>query len=198
MDVAGTVRLDPAAVRAAAALEGRSAFGASAREAAERIRALPPIADARVRILLPDLALIEVVERAPLLAVSFAGGRLYADGAGVLFALPGEVGGVPAVHDQRRSYAAGDRLDAGVASALRRLAVLDPAFYGSRLLRLQLTVAHGIVGHLDSGTELRFGSPERLDLKLEASRRIVQSREGRRLDYVDVRTPETPVFAPND
>ena len=45
--------------------------------------------------------------------------------------------------------------------------------------------------------EIRFGGPERIEDKLAAARRILLENPNRKLDYVDVRTPDSIVISPS-
>jgi hypothetical protein len=44
--------------------------------------------------------------------------------------------------------------------------------------------------------EIRFGGPERLEDKLALARRTLRENPTRKLDYVDVRTPDLIVISP--
>jgi len=54
----------------------------------------------------------------------------------------------------------------------------------------------GLVLRTGAGWEVRFGGPEDLDRKLELARRFLRENPTRRLDYLDVRSPERIVFSP--
>lgn len=192
--VRGAVRLEAQFIRANAGLAGQNAFRASAAAAAARLRAIPAVRDARVGIELPDRAVVEVVERTPAIVVSSGGARLYADDEGRLFAAGGEATGLPQLDDETAARANGDRLDRQLVSATRTLGALQGGFFGQTVRRVRLTERFAIVAVLASGTEIRIGGAERLAAKLETARRIVLARAGRRLDYVDVRTPDATFF----
>jgi cell division septal protein FtsQ len=195
--IVGASSVEVAAVREAAALDGQNPFTVSAVEAAVRVRQLPSVHDARVSVGLPDRAAVEVTERVALLVVGFAGGWLYADGSGVLFS-GDDPRREPLLEDETRTYRPGDRVPAGVVGAVREVASAQTGFFGSGLARSRLTAAYGLVFVLDRGTEVRVGTTEQLDRKKELARRILLERSGRRLDYVDVRSPDRVVFFPQD
>lgn len=135
--------------------DGTSVFGLSVEELEARLRALPAVEAARVRIVLPETVAVELVEREPILAWR-AGGAVYlVDGAGVFFAqigsdaaadapTPSSAGGraavrvdgaiVPLVEDRRatsRRLGLGATLSAVDLDAARRLGSLRPVDVGS-------------------------------------------------------------------
>lgn len=196
--VVGTSRLDPAVVRAASGLEGANVFRASSAEAMSRIAAIPAVRRVRVALTLPGRALIEVEERMPAIVVALGEGRLFADEAGALFAAGGTSEGLAVLDDETGRRGPGERIDPALVRATRDIAAHEPAYFGRRIERVRLTARLGLVVRLDGGTELRLGTPDQLDLKLEAARRIVLARAGKRLDYVDVRSLDGITFFPTD
>jgi cell division septal protein FtsQ len=195
--VAGTARLAPAEVRAAAALDGAPVFAASARTAEARLAALPAVRRARVRIELPDRAVVEIEERRPAIALSSPAGPLFADPEGMLFAVGSAANGLPLLRDETGRRASGERLDPALVSATLAIAAREPAYFGRAVEDIRLTSVYGLVATLAGGTEIRLGAPQQVELKLDAAREIVLSRAGKRLDYVDVRTRENPVYFPS-
>jgi cell division septal protein FtsQ len=193
--VSGAARTTVAEVRAAAALEGASVFRASSRDAEARILALPAIRRARVTIQLPDRAFVEVEERRPAIALSSAGGRVLADVDGALFPAGGSEN-LTTLEDETARRSAGERIDPALVSATLAIASREPPYFGRAIERIRLTVSYGFVAMLAGPVELRLGAPDQMDLKLETARQIVLSRAGKRLDYVDVRNRENPVYFP--
>jgi hypothetical protein len=47
-----------------------------------------------------------------------------------------------------------------------------------------------------AGWEIRFGAPDDLEQKLANAKRVLSDNPTRRLDYVDVRSPDRIVFSP--
>jgi cell division septal protein FtsQ len=196
--IVGARYQDLDSIRSTAAMEGQNAFTASAALAAERVGRLPAVQRARVSVSLPDRALVEVTERAPLMVLTFSGGWLYADGSGALFA-GDDQGREPLLEDETRSYRPGDRLPSGLVGIVRRVDILGvTGYFGSGIRRTRLTAAYGLVLALDRGTDVRLGTTEDFDRKLAVAQRIVLERAGKRLDYVDVRSPDRVVFFPQD
>lgn len=196
VDVAGARRVDAGAVRGAAGLDGSSVFRASTREAERRVEAIPGVRRARVIVLLPDRAAVDVEERQPAAIVASGGTRAFVDGDGFLFPVAGSTDGFTALEDETARRAIGDRIDPALVRATAAIGSRGPGYFGRSIERIRLTVAYGLVLDLTGGTELRLGTAEDVDAKLETARQIVLARAGKRLDYVDVRNRENPVFAP--
>lgn len=196
--VAGAARIDPGEVRDRSGLFGENAFRASVSDAAARVRGLPAVRDARVTVLLPDRARVEVEERIPVAVISAAGQRLFVDHEGALFSAVATADALPTLEDESARHAPGERIDAALVVAARTVAALQPAYFGRQVERLRLTQAYGLVLTLERGTEVRLGSTDRLDAKLDAARRVVLPRASRRLDYVDVRSLDGIAYFPQD
>ena len=47
-----------------------------------------------------------------------------------------------------------------------------------------------------AGWEIRFGGAERIDEKIADAKRFLRENAGRKLDYLDVRTPDSIVVSP--
>ena len=58
--------------------------------------------------------------------------------------------------------------------------------------------ANGLVLRVGAGTgwEIRFGGAERIDDKIALVKRYLRDNPQRKLDYVDVRTPDSIVVSP--
>ena len=201
VSIAGASRVDSARVREAAGLAGANVFLASARVAESRVAAIPAVRRSRVTIQLPDRAIVEVEERAPAIVLTSSGGSVFADDEGVLFAAGADAPGLAVLEDQMARRAAGDRVDPALVAATRAIAAREPAYFGRAIAHIRLTPALGLVAVLEGGTEIRLGASataQQIELKLEAARQIVLARVGKRLDYVDVRNRDNPVFFPRD
>ena len=116
--------------------------------AAARIAALPAVAGASVRAVLPDRLVGTVRERAPLLVWVTAAERFAVDAEGRLFAAvqedpPGVDGPLPTVSDERRSAAGlrvGEQLAHTDLLVARQLVAVTPALLGSRARTLEIHV----------------------------------------------------------
>jgi len=191
--VTGSETVGQAEIVQAANLWDQSIFLADFGAAAERVRALPGIQDARVRGELPDCCAIEVVEREPQLVWQVAEARYWVDGEG--FVLPS--GENPAralviVDSTGQPMAQGDRVDAG---AVRTVQQLD------RLLPTDLRPAHyeydlqtGITMPSGTGWRACFGTDERLDAKVRVLAAILDDARGRgvTVTYIDLRPQGRP------
>ena len=54
----------------------------------------------------------------------------------------------------------------------------------------------GLVVRTGAGWEIRFGGAERIDEKIADAKRFLRENAGRKLDYLDVRTPDSIVVSP--
>jgi len=173
---------------------------ASAARARERLVRLPAVRDARIEITVPDRARIAVTERVALGRWVAAGLEWFVDADGVLFSSI-DVRAAPEVRvtDERGARQAGDRLDPALVDAALKLARLGP-----NDLRADATSPHvvlaagsnGLVLRTAAGWEIRFGGAERIDEKIALARRFLRENPQRKLDYLDVRTPDTYVVSP--
>jgi cell division protein FtsQ len=189
------------AVVASSGLLNAQAFTTSSSRARERLlAALPALRDARVEILIPDRARVVLTERAPLLRWTASGVEWFVDADGVLFSSI-DPRGAPdlRVTDERTARQAGDRLDPALVDAATKLARLGPQDLrpDATAPRVVLTSgANGLVLRVAAGWEIRFGGAERIDDKIALARRYLRDNPQRKLDYVDVRTPDSIVVSP--
>ena len=132
------------------------------------LEALPGIADADVRVTLPDAALVvSIAEREAILAWESGEARFLADREGVIFAALAKGAAVPAgvaVVEDRRSdgatrLAIGARLDSVDLDVATRLGSLKPADVGSAApqLRVRVTDADGFVVYAERAWSAVFG-----------------------------------------
>jgi len=179
------------------------AFTASSARARERILRLPAVRDARVEIRIPDRVRIQLTERvATLRWVSTAAGTEWlVDPEGVLFSsIDPRAGPDVRITDEQKARQAGDRLDPALVDAATKLARLGPQELRADATspRVVLTAgANGLVLRVAAGWEIRFGGAERIDEKIANARRFLRDNQQRKLDYVDVRSPDQIVFSPS-
>ena len=189
------------AVVAASGLLNAQAFTASASRARDRLLgALPALRDARVEIRIPDRARVVLSERAPTIRWIAGGVEWFVDAEGVLFSSI-DPRGAPElrVTDERSARQAGDRLDPALVDAATKLARLSPQDLRADATspRVVLTSAsNGLVLRVGGGWEIRFGGAERIDDKIALVKRYLRDNPQRKLDYVDVRTPDSIVVSP--
>ena len=191
------------AARSQSGLDGVPMFLASAADARAQLRTLPAVRDARVELQLPSTARITVVEREAVGRwIASDNVEWFIDAGGVLFPSIDRAGAPDLrVFDERGPRSAGERIDppALVAAALR-LAALAPGELRADATDLRVVMtsgANGLVLRTGAKWEIRFGSADLFDEKLSNVKRFLRDNATRRLDYVDVRSPDRIVFSPN-
>ncbi len=201
VNVAGARHVRLGQAIAQSALQDTPTFLASAADARAHLRTLAAVRDARVEILLPSSARITLVERqAAGRWVAPNGFEWFVDAEGVLFP-SADATAAPQlrVFDERGPLSAGQRLDPALVSVALRLAAIAPGELRSDASapRVVMTAgATGLVLRSGTGWEVRFGGPDHFDEKLALARRYLRDNPQRRLDYVDVRSPDRIVVSP--
>jgi cell division septal protein FtsQ len=190
-------------VVATSGLLGAQSFTASAARARLRLLQLPAVRDAHVEIRIPDRAQIVLSERIAVARWLSASGNteLFVDADGVLYAsLDPRAAPDIRITDEQKPRQAGERLDPALVDAAQKLARLGPAELrpDATSPRVVLTAgAGGLLVRVASGWEIRFGGAERIDDKIALARRFLRDNPQRKLDYVDVRSPDQIVFSPS-
>jgi cell division septal protein FtsQ len=187
-------------VASSALLEAQS-FTASAARARERLLTLPAVRDARVDIRIPDQARVALTERVAIARWVSGGSEWFVDAEGVLFSSL-DPRGAPDVRvtDDQKQRQAGDRLDPALVDAATKLARLGPQELRADATSPRVVLAAGATGlvlRVAAGWEIRFGGAERIDDKIALVRRFLRDNQQRKLDYVDVRSPDQIVFSPS-
>ena len=200
MSVEGTHHVTVGTVVSTSALDGAQTFTASAARARERLLRLPAVRDARVEITIPDRAHIYLTERTALGRWVAAGFEWFVDVDGVLFS-SSDARAAPElrVTDERGARQAGDRLDPAIVDAALKLARLGPDDLRADATSPRVALApgaNGLVLRTAAGWEILFGGAERIDEKIALARRFLRENPQRKLDYVDVRTPDSIVVSP--
>ena len=201
VDVVGARHVRVGQAIAQSGLLDMPSFSASATQARARLRTLPAVKDARVEIALPASARITLVEREAVGRwIASDGLEWFVDAEGILFP-SNDPSGAPGlrVTDERAAKSAGERLDPALVQAALRLAAIAPGELRADATapRVVMTAgASGLVLRFGSGWEIRFGGPESFDLKLDLAKRFLRDNPQRRLDYVDVRSPDRIVVSP--
>ena len=200
LSVSGTHHVTVDAVTTASDLAGTPTFLASAVRARDRLTRLPAVRDARVEVALPDRARIAIVERVAVGRWVAAGLEWFVDDDGVLFAsLDPRAAPDLRVTDERGERQAGDRLDPALVVAAMKLARLGTADLRADATAPRVVLAagpNGLVLRVSSGWEIRFGGAERIDDKIALAKRFLRENPQRKLDYLDVRTPDSIVVSP--
>ena len=201
VDVAGARHVRVGQAIAQSGLLEMPSFGASAAQARARLRTLPAVKDARVEIALPSSARITLVEREAVGRwVASDGLEWFVDAEGILFPSNDANAAPPLrVADERASKSAGERLDPALVQVALRLAAIAPGELRADAIapRVVMTAgASGLVLRFGGGWEIRFGGPESFDEKLALAKRYLRDNPQRRLDYLDVRSPDRIVVSP--
>jgi cell division septal protein FtsQ len=201
VSIEGTHHVAVDTVVATTGLVGAQAFTASAARARDRLVQIPAVRDARVEIRIPDRARVLLSERVAVLRwVSSSGAEWFVDTDGVLFSsLDPRAAPDLRVTDEQTARKTGDRLDPALVAAATKLARLGPQELrpDATSPRLVLTAGgSGLVLRVAAGWEIRFGGAERIDDKIALARRYLRDNPQRKLDYVDVRTPDSIVVSP--
>lgn len=203
--VSGARHLSRAQVIASAGLAGRPVFQASAADARAALLRLPAVRDARVRLSLPDAAEIDLTEREAIARWVLGAAEWYVDAEGVLFG-SADPHGAPEIRitDDRQTtrtcvgQAGGRCVDPALLQGALRLARIAPGELRPDALQPEVRVdpTQGLVVRSGAGWEIRFGSAADLEKKLANAKRVLSDDPKRRLDYVDVRSPDRVVFSP--
>ncbi len=201
VDVGGARHVPRSQAVAASGLLGRPVFRASAADARAALLLVPAVRDARVELRLPTTATVTLVEREAAARWVVGATEWFVDADGVLFA-SADPTAAPAlrVRDDRVAVrAAGQRIDPALVAAALRLAKIGPgelrADAKAPAVRIEAGPS-GIVVSSGAGWEVRFGGPERVEDKLALALRFLREQPDRRLEYVDVRSPDRIVFSP--
>jgi cell division septal protein FtsQ len=201
--VVGAKHVSTDAARTESGLDGVPTFLASAADARAQLRTLAAVRDARVEVLLPSTARITLVERQAVGRwIASDNVEWFIDASGILFPSIDRTGAPDLrVFDERAPHTAGERIEPpALVEAALRLAALAPGELRADAtdLRVAMTAgANGLVLRSASRWEIRFGTADRFDEKLSLARRFLLDNPTRRLDYVDVRSPDRIVFSPN-
>ncbi len=188
-------------VVAASGLLGAQSFTASSARARDRLVHLPAVRDARVEIRIPDQARVVLSERVAIARWLSNGTEWFVDADGVLFSSL-DPRGAPDIRvtDEQKARQAGDRLDPALVEAATKLARLGPGDLRPDATSPRVFLAAGATGlviRVAAGWEIRFGGAERIDDKIANARRFLRDNPQRKLDYVDVRSPDQIVFSPS-
>jgi len=205
VSVSGARHLTVAAAAAATGLAGRPVWSASSTDARAMLLALPAVRDARVTLLLPDAAQVDLVERDAIGRWVIGTVEWYVDADGVLFGSVDPQGApqLRAIDDRDATRACAGRgggrcVDPAVVAGAIRLARIAPGELRADAITPEVRIdpTQGLVVRSGAGWEIRFGTPDGLEQKLSNAKKLLSDNPTRRLDYVDVRSPDRIVFSP--
>jgi cell division septal protein FtsQ len=192
-------------VTTAVGLAGRPVFATSTVDARAALLKLPAVRDAQVRLALPDAAQVDVVERDAIGRWIIASVEWYVDADGVLFgsADPRGAPELRAIDDRAPTSACAGKtggrcVDPAVVAGALRLAHIAPGELRADATKpeVRIDAIQGLVVRSGAGWEIRFGTPDQLEQKLSNAKKVLSDNPTRRLDYVDVRSPDRIVFSP--
>jgi cell division septal protein FtsQ len=148
---------------------------------------------------------VTVVEREAIGRWVVGGIEWFVDEEGVLFG-SADPQGAPQLRasDDRETTrtcagrAGGRCVDPAVVAGALRLARIAPGELRADAVKPEVHVdtVQGLVVRSGAGWEIRFGTPDQLEQKLSNAKKVLQDNPTRRLDYVDVRSPDRIVFSP--
>jgi cell division protein FtsQ len=194
------LRIDEVRVVGARSLSTRAIIEASGLEPGERIlwerltvaerriEDMPAVADAVAERSLPSTVILRVFEREPIARLEGAR-HLVVDANGVIF--PGGQRDVRRVlYGWKGKARMGSRVDAA-----SRLVLEEYSAFPERLLMYgrRLRVGRRFTLTLLGGTEIRFGVLRDLGAKATVADAILVAERGKKLVYIDVRSPTVPV-----
>jgi cell division protein FtsQ len=194
VEVAGTDRLEPGEVLAAADLElGTSTLRLRLGAVEDRVETLPLVREASARRLDPLTVRIEVTERQPVLNVRGAEDTVLLDRDGVLL-VAGHVEGLPEIRLADGVPAPGEAVsaDPALANAHEAWRTLSGPLR-AEVVRYDAVGADELALHLRSGVEVRFGRAERVDEKVRALGAVLDDVAEADVAVIDVRAPSAPV-----
>ena len=200
--VTGTGHTPPDAVRREAGVElGDALVGIDPGAVADRVEALPWVAEARVTRSWPSTVRIQVSEREATALVQVTADRAaLIDDDGRVLSIerhapdePVDAGGAPLVLTGIGGRVAeGERLPEAARDAL----TIATAVRG-RLPGLVVSVSTTLDAALVEGGEIRFGSVAELDDKITAAKTVLADVEMDCLETLDVRVPGSPALTRN-
>ncbi len=159
-------------IAAGSGIVGHNIFTVEPQAVAERLAALPTVREARVWGELPDLLVIRVVERQPVMIWQIGNDHFLLDAGGAVLAVnpPAErVQDLPTVTVREvEPPQVGGRVDQAIVGALALLLHSAPE-NGLPIAGLDYSPRDGFIIHLDQGRQILFGANTRLPEKLAVS-----------------------------
>jgi cell division protein FtsQ len=194
--VAGGEHTTGDAVRYAAGIpQGEPLLSLDTGAVAERVEALPWVAEAQVSREWPGAVRIELTERTPLAAAPFGGDRwAVLDGDGrVLSVNAAAPVDLAAVVGLEAPVEAGDTVPAEARRAVQLLALLTERMPGT-----VTGVGTDLSATLALGGTVRFGSLDDIDAKVVALQAVLADVDTSCLATLDVRVPSSPALTRNE
>jgi cell division protein FtsQ len=186
--VTGARTIDPKLIVQASGLKGgERILWIRLSSIARRIERLPAVASATAERSFPETVVLRVRERTPLARLGPPG--LAVDGDGRVFASP-EAGRLPVVEGWTGKASPGSTLD---ATTVRVVDAFEEFPEALRRRTARITIGPPLSLWLTDGTEIRFGTHDRLHDKAQVAVAVLAAEGANKLEYVDVRAPRAPV-----
>jgi cell division protein FtsQ len=173
--------------------KGTNFFRAPVSRLAKAVRAVPAVQQARVNRSFPNRIVVTVERREAVAVMRQADEARLVDSDGVVFSVPDEWGwGLPELMGAKLTKdsigtAEGKAEVATLLGVLRALGP-DPRL---RVARLGLTREGVIEAALESGSRVRFGNGEQLDVKIKLLLAALDQLGVNRVEYIDLSNPQT-------
>jgi cell division protein FtsQ len=166
VQVTGTTTLDPAAVAAAANVQGESLVSSKFEDAQTKVAALPQVKSVQIEKHWPDTVEIIVTERAPW-ATWYEGEAAYTiDDTGVVLAVaPANAG--PIIHSPASDapLEPGDHVDSSALELTRTLVEQVPVQLGVNISQVDWSNEKGVTVTTDAGYTVVFGDNNNMQYK---------------------------------
>lgn len=195
--VSGNNLLGAEEVEAALSLDGANLFQIRPGEVAKRLMALPPVAEAHVRLVLPDRMEVSVRERVPVAIWQTSDSSYLVDREGLLISSRLDTRPRVVIQDQGSGpMAPGSRVNADAVGAAIALSELLPQAAGFTPQKFEYSPEHGISVVTPYGWRAVFGSSKDLDWKVATLLAVRDhlAQAGARAELVDVRFSGRPYY----
>lgn len=195
VEVRGAGHTPTAAVLERAGLEpGDQLMDVDLRAAGERVAELPWVDEVRLHRRLDGTVEVTLTERTPVALVGEGESAVLVDGEGRALALgtdaPEVASEVVRLTGLDAALEPGSSLPASAGEAM----TLATRIAGLPGLDMELVLGDDVVGRLDSGIEVRFGTAAQVDAKVRSLRTVLEQVDLTCAAVIDVRTPGSPVL----
>lgn len=192
IEVAGTNRLDAAAVQEALApLDGRPLAQVSNAEVEALLQEFVLVQSYTVQRTPPSTLVVRVVEREPIGRVEHNGGEVVVDAAGVVL---WQVGADDAPEDgSSLPVVAAGKLGSDAFLAAGRVSLALPEDFRAEVTRVTAASPENVELHLASGATVTWGSADDSQRKAQVLTALIAATSDAGITSYDVSSPDTPV-----
>jgi cell division protein FtsQ len=196
--VTGAERSGADSIIAASGIRGQNYFFVDSAAAAQRLRALPWVREARVTRRFPHSATITITERTPLGIWRVGAVAYLVDSEGMVLDAPSDVSAdsLPVVDAGQLGEVVqvGARVDPDPLRTAETLAQQPDGSVAHSIARLEFDKDMGMTATTDSGLLVRLGDGRDLDLKLAVWRAALAAASANDMHILDVRDPNHPYY----